>query len=549
MKKYKFKKNFDIGSLEAETDPFLEEAFVQKPELELILDTKNNKSLLLGRTGIGKSALLQYVYEKEEYVVKIDPTSLSLKYLSNSTIIRYFQELDIKLDLFYKVLWKHVFIVELIKLHFGNSAEKSMNFIEWVSDRLSGNNKRRNAAIEYLRSWQDEFWESTEYRIREVEQSVSKKFKEELGGEATFNKMLDFIASIKVKKSEGSEDAENLKIIQDVKHKAQRVVNDVQMTELREIFNLVRDEFAKRNKKRHYFIIIDDLDTEWVSEEIVYELILSLIDTIKDFRAIKNLKILPAIRTNILEETLYRNTSRGRQREKFQSLYLDITWTQNELAQMLNQRLKLLMKGEYTNQSPTIEEILPASRGKDNTSGFDYIVERSLNRPRDVIDFFNRCIKLSDGKTKICWEVIKQAETNYSSNRLKALHDEWLENYGNIRLIYSFLKGGSYKFTINDIKDKAEQKMLSIIQTNEYVDLKGKALKCVESFKETMDIMPTLKIIIGILHEIGMLGVKASPECKVEYVSTYYTLGVFDEEIAVFHVHKMFSTALNIRSN
>lgn len=112
---YKFRKNVDIGSLYAENDSLLLNAFVEKYEFSILTDLSNPKSILIGRTGSGKSALIKYLESKEELIVRIDPESLSLRHLINSDIINYFKNLDVKLDLFYKLLWKHVFIVEFLK--------------------------------------------------------------------------------------------------------------------------------------------------------------------------------------------------------------------------------------------------------------------------------------------------------------------------------------------------------------------------------------------------------------------------------------------------
>jgi len=47
--------------------------------------------------------------------IVISPETLSFNYLANSTILQFFLEAGVKLDLFFKLLWRHVFTVELLR--------------------------------------------------------------------------------------------------------------------------------------------------------------------------------------------------------------------------------------------------------------------------------------------------------------------------------------------------------------------------------------------------------------------------------------------------
>jgi hypothetical protein len=66
----------------------------------------------------------------------------------------------------------------------------------------------------------------------------------------------------------------------------------------------------------------------------------------------------------------------------------------------VNNRLAELMKGVYTNHTPKASEILP-DHTKKYSSPLAYMLQRTLMRPRDILDFFNKCIKYADGENKI----------------------------------------------------------------------------------------------------------------------------------------------------
>lgn len=541
MIQYKFNRNIDIGSLDAENDKFLLAAFVDKNDMAILRNMDDPKGILLGRTGCGKSALIRFLEEKEENLIRIDPESMSLRHLSNSDIINYFKKLDVKMDLFYKVLWKHVFIVELIKLHFNNDLTKSRGILDWIKSKIDDKYINKKQSVEYLEKWEDKFWENTEYRIKELETSLESRFKGEFGGS------LDLKDIIALSSKAEAEQTDSKRVKYEVITKAQKVVNESQIEHIRNIIEMMTNELFKKTRKK-YFIVIDDLDREWVSNKIVYDLIRSLIETIKDLCRIPNVKIVIALRSNIHKKIFKENPYRGVQREKYNHLYLDVQWNRDQLRELLNNRLRELMRGAYTKDSPTVDDILP-NANKKQVSGFDYLIQRTFLRPRDLIDFFNKCVKYGDGKSKITREVIRTAEDEYSHERLRALNDEWLENYGSVYCIYGFLKGEPDGRNISEIKSTAENYFIDILGEDEHlklcVDLQGLFMR----FGEDFEVNSILKPIIVVLFEIGLIGIKISGSNRTEYIyESYSAIDTKDlTEYSKIYVHPMFHKALRIR--
>src|SRR6266705_539862 len=115
---FKFRKHDVIGTEDAEADEFLSECFVDTGDLSVLRDTNDPRRIILGRTGAGKTALIRLLSESEQHVICIDPQELALQYLANSTVIRHLEGLGVSLDIFYRLLWRHVFAVELIRLKY-----------------------------------------------------------------------------------------------------------------------------------------------------------------------------------------------------------------------------------------------------------------------------------------------------------------------------------------------------------------------------------------------------------------------------------------------
>ncbi|WP_282779602.1 P-loop ATPase, Sll1717 family [Phaeodactylibacter xiamenensis] len=552
-REYKFRANVDLGNLEAESDQYLLKGFVPKAEFELLKDLSCPKCIVVGRTGAGKSALLRKLKEEEESVIAIDPEALSLRHLSNSTIINYFLDLDVKLDLFYKVLWRHVFVVEIVKEHFSDSRGDSFRIIQSLKERF-GKDRSKKAALDYLEKWEEKFWENTEHQIKEVETTVENAFKRELKGvvkgDATYNdKGFGLKSLIELAGSLIKEGKEGERVLIEVKNKAQKVINELQVDELKSLMQILQKDVLPKIQKK-YYIVIDDLDKDWVDSKIVYDLIRALMEVVKEFSRFPQVKIVMALRTNIDKEIFDKNTSRGVQREKIDYLYLNISWTKEELIVLINERLKILMKDTYTNQTPTIMDIIPETT-KKHGSAVEYLVDRTLLRPRDMLDFFNKCIYFSNGKTKITWQVIKKAEEKYSKKRLNALEDEWLENYGDLEVLYNLIKGSTVSFKLSDLHDYANSYFVDVITNDKVKNLSEVWKNRFKQFGNDFKPIPLLKEILALLHNVGILGIKMSEDEPLEYI--YESLNSIDADsinksYPKFYVHPTYWKGLKIKS-
>ena len=47
-------------------------------------------------------------------VIEVQPESLALAYISNSTILQFVHDLGVNLNIFFRLLWRHVFTVEIL---------------------------------------------------------------------------------------------------------------------------------------------------------------------------------------------------------------------------------------------------------------------------------------------------------------------------------------------------------------------------------------------------------------------------------------------------
>lgn len=491
--KFRFRKLDSIGAADADEDKlFLQTCFVNTGDLEALRDCSNPRRLVLGRTGSGKSALLIKLADVEERVIEVRPESLALSYISNSTVLQFFSELGVKLDIFFRLLWRHVFTVELLKYHFNiNTEEEKESFVTKICNLFR--DKKHTKAVDYLRKWGESFWEETEYRIKEL----TTKLEEDLRSAATSKiPHLSFTHEGVKKLSEEQKE--------EVIQRAQHVVNEVQIRQLSEILDLLNDVLADNQKR--YFILIDRLDEDWIEDKLRFRLIRALIETVKDFGRVRNSKIIVAIRWDLLDRVFRLTRDGGFQEEKYESLYLPLQWNKDNLIQILELRINKLIQQRYTREHVTWRDVLPTKIGDEST--MDYMLRRTMMRPRDFILFFNCCIQKAIDRPQITAQMVREAEGEYSRDRFRSLADEWIDDYPNLLRFASILRGQNKQFHLNELDDsECGNFCLSFLTDgNEHHDiLSGLAEQVVNCGIEFVDFKASVMLIF---YRVGLVGVK-----------------------------------------
>lgn len=438
--KFRFRQHDNIGVADAEQDrAFLRHCFIDTGEVAILSDSHDPRAIALGRTGAGKTALLLHFSETTDKVIEVKPESLALAYISNSTILQFVHSLGVNLNIFFKLLWRHVFTVEILKSHFHLDTERTtQNFIERITSFFSGRNQRHLQALEYLKKWGSTFWEETDYRIKELTTKLESDLKASIDGSKL---------GLPISLGAGGSLTEEQR--QEIVHRAQHVVNDVQIRQLSDMIELI-DEVLD-DPAQPYFIVIDRLDEDWVEDKLRFMLIRALIETVREFGKVRNAKIIIALRYDLLDRVVRMTRDAGFQEEKYETLYLPIEWTKDSLVGLLDARIDKLVKSRYTTATVTHKDLLPSLINKQPC--IDYVVQRTLMRPRDMILFFNLCIAQAKDNPRITANMVRQAEGEYSRLRLRSLADEWESDYPSLLGFVDLLKGRPPQFPLEDISD------------------------------------------------------------------------------------------------
>src|SRR5690606_25700657 len=103
------------------------------------------------------------------------------------------------------------------------------------------------------------------------------------------------------------------------------IISVEQLSELAGVIDLLSEQSSHMHGEQNkFYLFVDKLDDRWVDTTVRFRLIRSLIETIKSFRRITNLKIVIALRADILERVLQETRDLSFQREKSEEYFVKI---------------------------------------------------------------------------------------------------------------------------------------------------------------------------------------------------------------------------------
>ena len=295
---FKFKKHDHIGALAAEQDTqFLESCFVDTGAYALAQAADDNRVIIVGRTGTGKSAILRMLESRHRNrVIRIEPENLALAYVSNSTVLSFFSDIGVNLDPFFKLLWRHVITVELLNHHLQDpNGQSSTNLLARLRALFSSDTKvdrERRDAVAYLEKWGQSFWKDTEFRVKEITSSVEKQLKAAIGAHASTAGLGGRSMASGTSTLTETERAE-------IKKRGQEIISNAQVQDLNKVLRLINGVLPGRHNT--YYVVIDGLDEGWVEDRIRYKLIMALIVTVRDFIKIEGAKVIIALRRDLID--------------------------------------------------------------------------------------------------------------------------------------------------------------------------------------------------------------------------------------------------------
>ena len=544
---------FNLGGSAAETDPLLAHAFYSNPDYETIASQQDPSVFVVGRTGSGKSASFDNL--QREYpgkVILLNPENLALPYLTNLDVIRQLTDLGVHLEPFFRALWKHVILVEVLRHRYRITDEESKwRMIEELKRKLK-HDSGRSRALDYLSEFGDKFWCETHERVMQIAEMFKSKVESQRGGEASLQLPLppgSASAGIRVGTTTGID--HSIEARSELTSKYQRIVQESQLPRLNEMIVVLNDTILE-SPQNFTYLLIDDLDKDWVEAGHRIRLIRCLLDAVVDMAKVRNLKIVVALRTNIFRQLDYGSLQYGHQEEKILGMMLPLRWTKSDLTALVEQRVHAASDHFHLEPPLTLSGFLPNRGGRGDA--LDYVFERTMLRPRDVIMYLNAAVRVAGEPRKLNWGHITGAEDEYSKDRLRALRDEWRDPYLDIDKALEEFRDAPAVMSREEFTDRLDNIALLPADTT-FRGTTWLSQFTEDIFEGNSDRKPWEQLygaLTNLLFEIGFLGV-AYPQSYQEIYS--YTLEGRADSPAIdmspstrFVIHEAYRAALNNRT-
>lgn len=517
MATYKFRKNAIIGNLDAETDSFLKDCFYESEVFKGIVnfDPSNDnpdfpRRIIVGRTGSGKTALLKQVVTHGNVKLHdtIEAENTVFEHINNNIFVSELIRNGIDLRAFYKSLWLHVLLVKVIN-HLYRSSYQS--FFEFIDELVAAPKKpyKPDIANEYLLSYKDNFFNDN------VVTEITERMQRELSGKAGFE-----FGSIA-----GKYNDESMKKVQ---RETSSYVSRELLRKQKELIKVINAEFSSERQQNRIIISIDDLDKSWLSASAIrHDFINALLEAFKELLDIKSVKILISIRTDILMG-IYQNNLR--QDEKDQSLIYAISWNKQEIREILDLRLNQLIKDQYQGrQKVTLADVFYFQ--VDNCRADEFILDRTMLRPRDAIDFVNSCLAECNGCVELNEDIVLEAEEKYYAKRKGALAKEWKSIFPYIK---DYLDALSYinksEFNCAELSQEVKDKVLNYLLDRPNLD---------PDDEKHNNRMISMEELLKVWFTVGVIGFKKSKNLTIYSSFEKQELDITDLN-RTFKIHPLF---------
>lgn len=289
-------------------------------------------------------------------------------------------------------------------------------------------------------------------------------------------------------------------------------------------------------QKVHVFI--DELDKGWDNSEDARAFVSGLFQATNSLNELsQGLTVYVSLRQELYNSipVLYEDA------QKYTDVIHILEWDEASLLEVIAKRIRYCL----ADLSPGSDldawnEVFAPILQYRQTKSFNYIVDRTLYRPREIIQFCTTALEEArDEKTApIDYSVISTAEVRYSDSRVNDIAAEYRFQYPGLLAIFNVFRGRPYTL------EREELEALCLALCTGEISVGDEA-------KWVLDQEPEL--LIDVLWRIGFFrayavgGVKARRRSGSSYLGPHQVSFLNLRSINRFQVHPMFRAALGLK--
>ena len=482
------KLNFGAPAAERDINQGLKEYFVESDIFKKFYS--KSKYVLIGNRGTGKSAIFKIIAERDRakgnLVIELSPENYSYEMLSQ-LMLKESAGSWVKQGA-YAAAWKYLLYILIMK-----------------EINKSGRSFKSGSAAKIYEYLRDNHKDEQSNPI------------------AILISYLKRLEGIKIGKYEASFKTQEL----------------TRLYKLDEIIHLLPSLY-ELCKKMNVVVLIDELDKGWDSSEDAKAFISGLFQAAMSINeATNSIRVLISLRKELYDSipSLYEDA------QKYRDIMDTIMWDENLLLNLISNRIRysvqaLKSQSDIDAWNAIFVEILDYRQ----TKSFNYIIDRTLYRPREIIQF---CTDIIDTKTSITsfpvdYSIISKSELIYSEARSKDIAAEYRFQWPGLSSIFEVFRGKSYSF------DRNELELLCMSISTGEIRVTKDAYWVLD--QET-DFLIEVLWNIGFLRAQAVGGIKALRRSGSSYLGPHQVANLNLKNINRFHVHPMFRSYLGMKES
>lgn len=533
------KDGINIGQNGAEhDDEFLFKCFFDHPAYSDIADVSSPTTFILGSTGAGKTAILRMIKKQEANASELAIHDMAMNHIAGSDTVLFLRSLDVDLTLFFQALWRQVFLIEYIKVAINAPSEEQFQFklSRIVSGLVRG--RQREKLEKFVADHSEKFWNTLDENVVELTKNLEKEFSTEFGGELKkFSARAGYVHTL------GAQQKVQLQ------QRARQFINSTSLSEIPAVISALSE--YTRNRQDKFYITVDGLDEHWVDDEVKFQLLQAMFEALKGLKKLRNFQVVVALRNDLYIKMIRETPSSQRQIEKYEDLIIRLRWTKGQLRDLADKRIREMFRRKYSSENVSFDDIFKQfPDGKTNP--WEYIVDRTLRRPRDVINFINLTLQASEGKSAVSKNNFLQGEANYSNLRHETLIHEWSGTFPAISPLIELLRDKpAYRQASELFHSRFIEELYDSVGSNNknhQDDIWNMMLGFVNNDIRLEPSELAQKVLYR-LHLIGAIGLKLREDRPWDWIYET-TRPVVEQQIDAttkFRVHPMLYLALGIR--